>query len=138
MNKTQYFLDAKITMIKNTNNQQETEYNFNINPHETIPSLYWNEIPFSITLRFFGETQWSDYIFIKDVNEIKDTKLSKLLKSIILKLFKNTYIFFFFKFLYQYFNLVPRMQDDQTFNNVWCHFIFEKIEDIPHILVRLQ
>lgn len=84
MNKTEYFLNARIiTNKRDKYNQQDPEHILIVSPYEVTPSLMFDPgSTFSIALRFSTlDSHWSKIVHVNNMYETKEKTKSVLIKS---------------------------------------------------------
>lgn len=76
-------MDSIITTNQNIVGQKDSQNTFSVRPYETAPSLICQKLSaVSIALRFSTpECQWSDKLFINNINDSTDNKKCSFIKS---------------------------------------------------------
>lgn len=137
MNKTEYFLDARMITDERDNGLDHTSI---VGPYEVTPSLMFEpSSAFSVAIRFSTlDSHWSDTVYVNNINETKENTKCVLVASELqgsriipcsTQLCNNT--------LFSFICIsVPKIVDGQTtFDSVVCHFVFETIDGVPQLLV---
>ncbi|XP_050421986.1 intermembrane lipid transfer protein VPS13B-like isoform X2 [Adelges cooleyi] len=122
LNKTHYFLDARLAKIKQCDGQKNINQHLvfemlSVQPGNVSPSIALHAgLKVTLKLRFFSSNfdgPWSGPIPLHSVEPINGNQNSWLVK-------------------------IPKKENIKQFRSVWCHLFIEHVNKIPRILILIM